>query len=142
MQMTPNGLYQRMVGRRVRKLAPLWEPRIGETALRLNAETWVRFKLGWLTAVLGCALFAPVIWSGATAEVTVPLVLAVLVTSGSLMCSALPVIKRHMKATMQHLGLPEKPAITAQALRSPEDFDLWLLETREYHYLMDDQKDP
>ncbi|WP_104175741.1 hypothetical protein [Arthrobacter sp. Y81] len=133
--MTPSSLYERMVDRRVRKLAPLWESRIGETGLRLNAETWVRFKLGWLTAVLGCAVFAPVIWSGAAAEVTVPLVLAVLITSGALMCSALPVIKRHMKATMQHLGLPEKPAITAQALQSPEDFDIWLLETRQYHNL-------
>lgn len=138
MQMTPNSLYKRMVDSRVRKLAPLWESRIGETALRLNAETWVRFKLGWLAAVVGCAVFAPIIWSGAAAVVTVPLVLAVLITSGSLMCSALPVIKRHMKATMQHLRLPEKPAITAKALQSPEDFDIWLLKTREYHHLMND----
>lgn len=138
MQMTPKNLYWRMVDKRVRKLAPLWEARIGEAALRLNAESWVRFFCGWLVAVVGTTVTVLTIWSGAPGIVTVPMTLVLIVVSMSLIFSAVPVTKRHMKATMEHLGLPEKPEITVKAMQSPANFDIWLLETREYHHLMND----
>lgn len=140
MQITPKNLYWRMVDRRARKLAPLWESRIGLTALRLNAESWVRFFCGWLVAAVGGTVNVLMIWSGAPGIVTVPMTLVLTVVSGSLIFSAVPVTKRHMKATTEHLGLPEKPEITNKAMQSPANFDMWLLETREYHQLMNDEK--
>lgn len=139
-QVTPKKLYRRMVDRRVRKLAPLWEARIGETALRLNAESWVRFFCGWLVAAVGTTVTVLTIWTGASGIVTVPMTLVVAVVSMSLVFSAVPVTKRHMKATTDHLGLPAKPEITLKAMQSPANFDIWLLETREYHHIMNNEK--
>lgn len=140
MQVTPKNLYRRVVDRRVRKLAPAWESRLGATALRLNVESYVRFRAGWLTAVIGAAVLYPAIWYGLPASVAFPLVLVLIILSSSLIFSAIPVTKRHMKATMEHLGLPEKPAISNRAMQSPANFDMWLLETREYHHLVNDEK--
>lgn len=138
MQMTPKNIYQRAVDRRVSKLTPDWESRIGETALRLNAESWVRLKLGWLMAVIGYALVVIVAWSGAPNTLNISLALLILVPCVLVMIPAVSAARRQVNATMQHLGLPAKPAVTMKALQSPEDFDIWLLETREYHHLMND----
>ncbi|MDT0196589.1 hypothetical protein Q9R30_14595 [Arthrobacter sp. AB6] len=138
--MTLKKLYWRLVDRRVRKLAPEWESRLGATALRLNVESYIRFRAGWLTAVIGAAVLYPAIWFGMPASVAFPLVLVVVILSSSLIFSAIPVTKRHMKATTDHLGLPEKPEITLKAMQSPANFDMWLLETREHHHLMNDEK--
>lgn len=128
-----------MKERRVRKLAPKWESRVGETTLRWGAASWVRLKLGWLIGVIGCGVVVPLIWSGAPNTVTFPLGLMVLVLSVSVMVPAVSAARRQVKATMQHLGLPEKPGVTVQALQSPAAFDQWLLETREYHHLVNDK---
>jgi hypothetical protein len=95
-----------------------------------------------MIGVVGCAVLIPAIWFGAPDFITFPLCLVVVISSIGTMCPAIPAARRQVKATMEHLGLPEKPAVTVQALQSPERFDIWLLETREYHDLMDDQKDP
>ena len=128
-----------MKERRVRKLAPKWESRVGETTLRWGAASWVRLKLGWLIGVIGCGVVVPLIWSGAPNTFTFPLGLMVLVLSVSVMVPAVSAARRQVKATMQHLGLPEKPGVTVQALQSPAAFDQWLLETREYHHLVNDK---
>lgn len=130
--MAASKLYGRLVEAQVEKEAAIWERRIGAPALRLCCESRVRFRSGWLVAVVGSAVFVPTILSGAPAAVTVPLVIMVLISSVSIMLSAMQPTKGYVTATMQYLGLPEKPGITAQALQSPADFDLWLLETRGY----------
>lgn len=107
--MTPTILYMGMKERRVRKLAPKWESRVGETTLRWGAASSVRLKLGWLIGVIGCGVVVPLIWSGAPNTVTFPLGLMVLVLSVSVMVPAVSAARRQVKATMQHLGLPEKP---------------------------------
>jgi hypothetical protein len=122
--MSQSNLYKRVVDWRVKKLAPDWESRVGETALRWGAVSWVRLKAGWLIGVSGCA---------------VVIFLMLIVLCLFVMVPAVSAANRQVKATMQHLGLPEKPGVTVQALQSPAHFDIWLLETREYHNLMEDQ---
>jgi hypothetical protein len=110
-------------------------PRIGEVALRLNVETWIRFRAGWLILVLGAAILYPSIWFGLPGRWSFPLITVVLVAGVSVMCSAIPVASRQVRAAMHYLDLPEKPAITNKAMQSPAYFDVWLLKTREYHRL-------
>lgn len=138
MQVTPKNIYERTVDKRVRKLAPDWESRIGQTALRLGVVSGVRLRLGWLIAVIGYALIVVLAWSGAPDTLNISLALLILVPCAFVMVPAVSAARRQVKATMQHLGLPEKPGVTIQALQSPEDFDIWLLKTREYHHLMND----
>lgn len=136
--MTASNLYERVVDTRLKKLSAIWESRVGQPALRLSCESWVRQKGGWLAAVVGCAVLVPAIWFGAPATVIFPLAVVVPILSAALILSAIPPTKKYMKATMHYLGLPEKPAITVRAMQSPADFDIWLLKTRKHHSPMDD----
>jgi hypothetical protein len=75
-----------------------------------------------------------------SSAVTFPLGLLVFFSAVGTMYPAIAAARRMTKATMQHLGLPEKPILTVKAMQSPEDFDLWLLKTREYHRVKDAER--
>jgi len=90
----------------------------------------IRFICGWLSGVATILIFMAVALLELNSTIQFGVFLIGMISIGWFCGTAIAKFSASLKEVMRFQGLPLKPGITKQALRSPLEFDTWLLSMR------------
>jgi hypothetical protein len=123
----------RFYQRKVESLRDDWESRIGIRAICLWVSYTTRESLGWGCGFLTSILFVLATFTGVPTGIRYSIIIVGLGMAVTLMVIGGVQVGLMRSEVMRRYGLPKRPGLSKYALRTPVEFDMWLIKTKACH---------